>query len=97
MKTLIQKKESLMQSILKLCEISDFTYSQTVYKTGCEYARKNSINEEMYMALTGSKVFWKFYENQFLLIDKAICYTGIVPDAPELLTYSIEGISKISF
>lgn len=96
MKTLTHKTVDL-EKILNTIGITDLTYGHKVLECGNIYAAKHCDNTEMFDALTASKVYWKWFTNQFVLIDRALIENSDVPDKEEFLVRKgLDGISKIS-
>lgn len=82
---------------MKLTGVTEMEYKQTLLTCGANYILKVAKSEEMAKSIADSRVFWLFYRNQFLLIDKALLEKPEVPAFPQTLVLSLyEGVKPVS-
>jgi hypothetical protein len=96
MKT-IQNEAAIMQEIMKLTGVTEMEYKHALLHSGANYILKVAKTEEMANSIADSRVFWIFYRNQFLLIDKALIEKPEIPVSPKTLVLNCAvGVKTIS-
>ena len=64
---------NVKKEICKKLGITEFRYKEIMFETGMEYLKFNySRSDAIYKTLTGSKVIWNWWRNQYEILDRRI-------------------------
>ena len=72
----IQYAAAQQEAICKLLHITKDEYSEVLFNAGIHYAETTSFNAFMAAIKTHNPIFWRWYANQFAIVDEVFlkCY-----------------------